>query len=70
MERAKESMEHYDKFNSIIKDICYKNDGFRFKSGVKIKDVKQTPALLRIKEKMLSKIYQQKRNKTKKIRAK
>jgi len=60
MERAKESMEHYDKFNSIIKDICYKNDGFRFKSGVKIRDVKQKSALLRIKEKMLSNIYQQK----------
>ena len=53
-------MEHYDKFNIIIKEICYKNDGFRFKSGVKIKDVKQKSALLRIKEKMLSSIYKQK----------
>jgi len=60
MERAKESMEQYNKFNSIIKKICYKNNGFRFKSGVKIRDMKQKSALLRIKEKMLSNIYQQK----------
>ena len=57
MQRAKESMEQYHKFNSNIKAICYNNGEFRFKSGVKIRDMKQKSALLRIKEKMLSNIY-------------
>ena len=30
MQRAKESMEQYHKFNSNIKAICYNNGGFRF----------------------------------------
>ena len=57
MERAKESMQHYERFYSLIKEICYKNDGFGFKAGVKIKDISQKTALLRIKEKMLTNIY-------------
>jgi hypothetical protein len=57
MERARESIDHLEQFNSIIKDICYKNDGYHFKSGVKIKNKSQSKALLRIKEKMLSNIY-------------
>ena len=49
MERANESLEHFDKFYSITKEMCYKNDGFGFKAGVKIKNINQKSALLRIK---------------------
>jgi len=52
-------MEQFDSFNKKIKAICYKNDGFGFKSGVKIRHIKQKTALLRIKEKMLSSIYKE-----------
>lgn len=40
-----------------MKKVCQQNDGFRFKAGVKIKDISETKALLRIKEKMFAKIY-------------
>ena len=61
MERAKESMEHFDKFYTLTKEMCYKNDGFGFKAGVKIKNISQKSALLRIKEKMLTNIYEEKK---------
>jgi hypothetical protein len=57
MSRAEESLRRFEDFSSMMKDICYKNDGFRFKAGVKIKDKSQSKALTRIKEKMLSDIF-------------
>lgn len=57
MSRAEESIRRFEDFTNIMKDICYKNDGFRFKAGLKIKDKTQSKALTRIKEKMLSDIF-------------
>ena len=59
MSRAEESMKHFDRFSNTMKDLCYKNDGFRFKAGVKIKSKTQAKALTRIKEKMLADIFSQ-----------
>jgi hypothetical protein len=41
----------------MMKDICQRNGGFKFKGGVKIKKRSEHKALLRIKEKMLTKYY-------------
>lgn len=60
MERAEESLSHLDRFYSMMKDICEKNGGFRFKGGVKIRERKQHKALIRIKEKMLGEFYKKK----------
>ena len=38
-------------------EFCKKNNGFNFKSGLKIKDKSEKKALLRIKEKILKEIY-------------
>ena len=59
MEQANKSLKNYDKFYSLVKKICYNNDGFGFKAGVKIKNISQKTALLRIKEKMLTNIYKE-----------
>jgi hypothetical protein len=40
-----------------MKSICDKNGGFRFKADVKIKEINQEKALLRIKEKILRDIF-------------
>jgi hypothetical protein len=57
MERAEESISHLKRFYEMMKEICERNGGFRFKGGVKIKKRSEHKALLRIKEKMLSKHY-------------
>lgn len=57
MERAEESKKHYEEFNRFMREVCEKNDGFHFKSGLKIKNRSETRALLRIKEKMLKDIF-------------
>lgn len=57
MERAEESISHFERFYQMMKDICSRNGGFQFKAGVKIKERKQHKAFLRIKEKMLAKYY-------------
>lgn len=43
-----------------MKGICDKNGGYHFKAGVKIKQKSETKALLRIKEKILADIFDQK----------
>jgi hypothetical protein len=57
MERAAESKYHYEKFYSLIKKICVRNNGFGMKAGLKIQSLSQKTALLRIKEKMLKDLY-------------
>jgi hypothetical protein len=57
MERAEEAKRHYDEFNTFMREVCEKNDGFHFKSGLKIKKRSEKKALLRIKEKMLKDIF-------------
>lgn len=59
MERAKDSLSQFDRFRPIVKNVCEKYDGYRFKAGVKIKNRNQTKALVRIKEKMLADVYNQ-----------
>jgi hypothetical protein len=41
----------------MMKEICERNGGFRFKGGVKIKKRSEHKALMRIKEKMLANYY-------------
>jgi hypothetical protein len=41
----------------MMKEICERNGGFRFKGGVKIEKSSEHKALLRIKEKMLANYY-------------
>lgn len=57
MEVADESMENLDSFRHLVKENCEKNDGYRLKMGVKIKERTQTKALVRIKEKMLADVF-------------
>lgn len=52
----------------MMKAICEKNGGFRFKAGVKLKDRKQHQAFLRIKEKMLDKHLEQLNEKMKNMK--
>lgn len=54
MERATEAKLYFDSFQKLMKAMCNKNNGYRFKAGVKIKDRSEVKALLRIKEKMLA----------------
>ena len=49
MDRANDSLNQFDKFKPMVKRICEKYDGYRFKAGVKIKNRNQTKALVRIK---------------------
>lgn len=57
MEVADESMKNLDSFRHLVKENCEKNDGYRLKMGVKIKERTQTKALVRIKEKMLADVF-------------
>ena len=56
MKIAEEAKQKYDEFYDFLHEICEKNDGFHFKSGLKIKERSEKKALLRIKEKMLKDI--------------
>ena len=49
MDRANDSLNQFDRFKPMVKRICEKYDGYRFKAGVKIKNRNQTKALVRIK---------------------
>ena len=53
MEQAEFSKQYLDEFLGIVKDSCLR-EGFRFKSGVKLKNRSQAKAMLRVKEKMLA----------------
>ena len=49
MDRANDPLNQFDRFKPMVKRICEKYDGYRFKAGVKIKNRNQTKALVRIK---------------------
>ena len=49
MEQAEKAKLKYDEFFKFMLEICQKNDGFHFKSNLKIKEKSETKALLRIK---------------------
>ena len=45
-------MSHLNHFRRIVKEHCDHNDGYRLKTSVRIKDIRQEKALNRIKEKL------------------
>ena len=49
MEQARFSMDNYNEFLGVVKDSCLK-EGFRFKSGLKLKSRTQAKAMLRVKK--------------------
>lgn len=57
MRRAEEAALQKERFAKMMKGICDKNGGFRFKAGLKLKDRSQESSLLRIKYKMLKDMY-------------
>lgn len=58
MERANQAKAQFNRFYKLIKAICQNNDGYRFKANVKIKDITENKALIRIKEKIFARIYE------------
>lgn len=53
MEMVEAAKSHYGNFTNLTSHCCLENEGFSYKSNLKLKERTQEMAFLRVKEKLL-----------------